>query len=148
MIWVMGMQRRFDLACFLVRGMHPESVLTQQAVVIVMERFGEGLTFMHIISRFCSRTWTCVADPRHGCARVSRMAFLENGASCSRFHIFRGGNRVPCLNFQVCWQSSNVPCAVHLVGIRDAIENGGAASSLANRTKAHRPVSIFLSRFK
>ncbi|KAJ8497286.1 hypothetical protein OPV22_007838 [Ensete ventricosum] len=64
MIWVMGKQRRFDLACFLVHGMHPESVLTQQAVVIVMERFGEGLTFMHIISLLCSRTRTCVVDPR------------------------------------------------------------------------------------
>ncbi|URE28689.1 hypothetical protein MUK42_33788 [Musa troglodytarum] len=186
MIWVMGMQRRFDLACFLVRGMHPESVLTQQAVVIVMERIVKYVlasyafqlfeywfarlrgvcdqeNYANILLASSCRCYqssfpyhepsTAGIDSQITChffvgARVSRMAFLENGASCSRFHIFRGGNRVPCLNFQVCWQSSNVPCAVHLVGIRDAIENGGAASSLANRTKAHRPVSIFLSRFK
>ncbi|CAL9758779.1 unnamed protein product, partial [Musa acuminata subsp. burmannicoides] len=34
-------------------------------------------------------------------ARVLRMVFLENGASCSRFHIFSMGNRVPCLDFQL-----------------------------------------------
>ncbi|WOL13503.1 pentatricopeptide repeat-containing protein [Canna indica] len=39
MIWVMGKQRRFDLAWYLVRKMHRHSPLTQRALVIMMERY-------------------------------------------------------------------------------------------------------------
>ncbi|URE28690.1 hypothetical protein MUK42_33788 [Musa troglodytarum] len=59
MIWVMGMQRRFDLACFLVRGMHPESVLTQQAVVIVMERYSVSRLLGYYD---CQKEYDCCAD--------------------------------------------------------------------------------------
>ncbi|CAL9063077.1 unnamed protein product [Musa banksii] len=39
MIWAMGKQRRFDLSWYLVRKMYKTSVLTQRAMVIMMERY-------------------------------------------------------------------------------------------------------------
>ncbi|XP_072992995.1 pentatricopeptide repeat-containing protein At1g80880, mitochondrial [Typha latifolia] len=39
MIWMLGKQGRFDLAWFLVKRMYKESVLTQRAIVIMIERY-------------------------------------------------------------------------------------------------------------
>lgn len=53
MIWIMGRQRRFDLAWYLVRKMHRQSVLTQRAMVIMMERcdLHTHLPFVYPVSK-------------------------------------------------------------------------------------------------
>ncbi|KAG6529778.1 pentatricopeptide repeat-containing protein At1g80880, mitochondrial-like [Zingiber officinale] len=57
-IWIMGRQRRFDLAWHLVLKMHRQSVLSQRAMVIMMERYiaadeaKKAIKVFHVMEKF------------------------------------------------------------------------------------------------
>ncbi|XP_020693458.1 pentatricopeptide repeat-containing protein At1g80880, mitochondrial [Dendrobium catenatum] len=58
MIWVLGKQRRFDLAWMVLRRMHYKSLLTRRALIIMMERYvsanetGKAIKTFHALEKF------------------------------------------------------------------------------------------------
>lgn len=58
MIWVLGKQRRFDLAWMFLRRMHRKSLLTRRALIIMIERYasanetGKAIKTFHALEKF------------------------------------------------------------------------------------------------